>query len=125
MTSAPRRGLGPGGTADRIPQRTPPWAKPTSSPPPAARPASAEQALQALSGLRMVPVQLGVLEAALGLARTIQARGRAEEPAVQESSRALTVLLETTLARVPPPLPTQAPPTARPTATGTGTLTAG
>lgn len=72
----------------------------------------------------MVPVQAAVLETALALARSVLA-GQAGHPAVQESARALSTILDRAL--VPPgarPAPDPAPAALRsvpaPTVAGTG-----
>ena len=91
----------------------------TATPGAPAQGGSAEQALAALSRLRMVPVQAAVLEAALALARAVLA-GQTGHPAAQESARALTGILDRALGAAAVRPPTSAPLPKAPTVTGTG-----
>ena len=122
-----RRGLGPGAGAGPASRRTPPWAAPAPGFVP--WPGSAEDARDAVSRLRSVPVQAAVLETALALARAVLA-SQAGHPAVQESARALSEILDRVLAPADAPVRAD-PPTAAvrslpaPTVSGTGRGPAG
>ncbi|MHA6756969.1 hypothetical protein [Streptacidiphilus sp. PAMC 29251] len=128
-STSPRQGLGPGPGAPPASRRPPPWAAPAHAPAPGPVPGSgtlggdgsAERAREAVGRLRVVPVQAAVVETALALARAVLA-GQTGHPDVQESARALAVILDRALNQAAAPVrsPVPAQQSTAPTGTGTG-----
>jgi hypothetical protein len=107
VTHSPRRALGPGSNplaAARSPRRAPAWLDPQSAPEPAASGTDAEQALDAIAGLRLVGVPAAAVESALHLARSLLARPD-EDPMIREIAEGLAAVLPQSLAAARPQAP--------------------
>ncbi len=103
----PRRGLGRGLDEQPDARAARGLVRPAKEPA-AAEPSEAEQALAAIAGMRLVQVQLSVLQAALGQSRMLLAR-EDEDPVALETARGLAAILGPLLERVPPADPRQRP----------------
>jgi len=134
--SSARRALGPGAAHALGPQRPqgrqqPPWAGPAAVPDPPARPAAAqpapglaEQAVDAIAGLRHVRTPAAVLESALHLAQALLEQS-AMDPLLLEAAEGLAAVIPQYLAAArPAPAPARLRTVPAPTIVGTGQLTA-